>query len=75
MRIPYRSARIHRLDWKQAVTAWRALPEAEKQRLRWEAIPRHVAASMAFAGEPVSLEMLEQEHARSPTPPTRDTRG
>jgi len=56
------------LDWKQAITDWRALPAAEKARRRWLRIPRSVAQSMAFEGEPVSLEMLEADHALHPMP-------
>lgn len=58
------------VDWREVIRAWRSLPEAEKHRLRWQRIPVNVAASMAFAGEPVSLEMLEAEHASRPMPPT-----
>jgi len=54
--------------WKQAIAQWRALPEEEKLRRRWASIPRRVAASFAFAGEPVDLAMLEAEHARQPIP-------
>jgi len=54
--------------WKQAIERWRKLPEAEKQAIRWKMIPRSVAASMAFAGQPVDLAMLEEEHARVPMP-------
>jgi hypothetical protein len=56
-------------DWKQAIANWRQLPEAERTRIRWQRIPLNVAQSMAFAGEPVSLETLEAEHARHPMPP------
>lgn len=56
------------MDWKQAIAHWRSLPPQERQRRRWAAIPRNVARSMAFEGEPVSLEALEAEHARHPMP-------
>lgn len=56
------------MDWKEAIRQWRALPEEEKQRRRWASIPRHVARSFAFEGEPVDLAMLEAEHARHPMP-------
>jgi len=56
------------MDWMQAIARWRSLSPQERQRRRWAGIPRHVAQSMAFAGEPVSLEMLEAEHARHPMP-------
>lgn len=57
------------MDWKEAIRQWRALPEAEKRRRRWANIPRSVAQSFAFEGEPVDLAMLEAEHARRPMPP------
>lgn len=57
------------MDWEEAIRQWRALPEAEKHRRRWASIPRSVARSFAFEGEPVDLEMLEAEHAGRPMPP------
>lgn len=57
------------MDWKEAIRQWRALPAEEKQRRRWESIPRSVARSFAFAGEPVDVAMLEAVHARYPMPP------
>lgn len=57
------------MDWEEAIRQWRALPEEEKHRRRWENIPRSVARSFAFEGEPVDLAMLEAEHARRPMPP------
>lgn len=57
------------MDWKQAIAAWQQLPPEEKARRRWQRIPRNVAQSMAFEGEPVSLESLEALHARQPMPP------
>jgi CRISPR-associated endonuclease/helicase Cas3 len=59
--------------WKRAIAEWRSLSLEEQHRRRWESIPRKVANSFAFEGEPVSLEMLEQEHARRPMPPAFDT--
>lgn len=58
------------MDWKEAIRQWRALPEQEKLRRRWESIPRSVARSFAFSDEPVDLAMLEAEHARHPMPTT-----
>jgi hypothetical protein len=60
------------MDWKESIRDWRALPEEEKHRLRWESIPRNVARSFAFAGEPVDLALLEAEHARTPMPPVAE---
>jgi len=56
------------MDWKQAIEAWQRLPPEEKARRRWQRIPRNVAQSMAFEGEPVSLETLEALHARRSMP-------
>jgi hypothetical protein len=52
-----------------ALRRWRALTPTEKERLAWAAIPRSVAASMAFEGEPVDLARLESLHTRSALPP------
>ena len=52
------------MDWKEATRQWRALPEEEKRRRRLETLPRKVARSCAFEGEPVDLAMLEAELAR-----------
>lgn len=57
------------MDWKQAIENWRRLCPQERHRRRWQRIPRNVAQSMAFEGEPVSLAALEAEHARHPMPP------
>lgn len=57
--------------WITAIKLWRALPEEEKARRRWARIPRSVAASMAFSGQPVSLAELEAEHAQLPMPNVR----
>jgi hypothetical protein len=56
------------MNWKDIVRRWRNLPAAAKQEIRWRRIPQSVAASMAFAQEPVSLSMLETEHSRRPMP-------
>lgn len=52
-------------DWKQSIIQWRALPDREKHRRRVLSIPQDVARSMAFEGEPVSVEMLEAELEQS----------
>jgi hypothetical protein len=57
------------MDWKEAIRQWRALPETEKHRRRWASIPRSVARSFAFEGEPVDQARLEAEHARQAMPP------
>lgn len=51
-------------SWKQSISRWRALPPEEQHRRRVIGIPRAVARSMAFADEPVSVEMLEAEIER-----------
>lgn len=56
-------------DWKGMIRAWRSLPQEQKHAIRWRRIPRNVAQSMAFAGEPVDLGMLEDLHAKLPMPP------
>jgi hypothetical protein len=59
------------MDWKEAIRQWWALPEEEKQRRRRASIPRKVARSMAFEGEPVDPAELEARHARRAVPPVR----
>ena len=56
------------VDYLQAIKNWRALPEEEKFRRRWELLRRQVAATMAFEGEPVSLEWLTRIHAQMDRP-------
>lgn len=48
----------------ECLERWRALPEEERLRRRWRSIPRSVADSMAFEGEPVDLAWLEERHRR-----------
>ena len=52
----------------ESLQRWRALPLAERRRRRWERIPRNVASSMAFEGEPVDLVWLEELHRRMGPP-------
>ncbi len=56
-------------DWQRVVARWRALSPEEKHRRRWASIPRLVASSFAFEGEPIDLAALEAEHARQAMPP------
>ena len=51
-------------DWKEIVAQWRRQSPEEKQRIALSRIPRKVARSMAFEGEPVDEQMLERELAR-----------
>jgi CRISPR-associated protein Csb2 len=46
---------------KVAIARWRELRKKEKHRRVILAIPRKVTRSMAFKGEPVSVEMLEAQ--------------
>jgi len=48
----------------EAINHWRSLPVEERRRLHLEAIPRHVANSMAMEGEPVDEEWLRERLAR-----------
>jgi len=56
------------MSHRDAIARWQALPPKERQALRWAAIPRQVAESMAFEGEPVDYEWLATLHARTPPP-------
>ena len=60
---------MRRMNWKQAITRWRALPLQERARIRRNRIPLNVAESMAFEGEPVELAALQAELARLDTLP------
>ena len=63
-----------------AVHRWRAAhPTAAARRAAYlQSVPKQVADSMAFEGEPVDLEMLEDHLkvllCREPTPPDTSTR-
>jgi hypothetical protein len=57
------------MNWKLAIERWRKLPSEERDRIRLARLPRKVARSMAFEGEPVDQKMLEREldrHTRQP---------
>ena len=47
-------------EWIEAIKKWRSLPAEEKRRRRLEAIPRHVANSMAMEGEPVDEDWIRE---------------
>ncbi|MFB1486153.1 MULTISPECIES: hypothetical protein [unclassified Thiocapsa] len=51
--------------WKAIVAAWHKLTAEEQRRIRLSQIPRKVARSMAFEGEPVDEKMLEEFLHRS----------
>ena len=52
------------VNWIEAVQKWRKLTPEEQRRLTLKRLPRKVARSMAFEGEPVDQKMLEQELER-----------
>ena len=52
----------------ETIRRWKALPPERKLQLRWEAIPRNVARSMAFEREPVDIQTLREIHARTEPP-------
>jgi hypothetical protein len=56
------------MNWKENITHWRGLPQEEKLRRNWEAIPMDVAQSMAFEREPVALATIRATHARIEPP-------
>lgn len=49
------------MDWKLAIERWRTRPPEEQARIRMARLPRKVARSMAFEGEPVDQRILERE--------------
>ena len=49
------------MDWKRAIERWRDLTPEEQARIRLASLPRKVARSMAFEGEPVDQNVLERE--------------
>lgn len=49
------------MDWRQTIERWRNLTPQEQTRIRLARLPRKVARSMAFEGEPVDQRMLERE--------------
>ena len=56
------------MDWKENVARWRRLSAEQKLQLRWDSIPESVARSVAFEGEPVDRQWLEEFHRRIPRP-------
>ena len=64
------------MKWVIAIQQWQALSPEEQTRIRCRNLPRKVARSMAFEGEPVDQKMLEDEltHLTQPqdtsTPPS-----
>lgn len=58
--VPDRPEADKRRDWRDVAAAWQQLSPEEQLRRRLERIPEKVAKSMAFAGEPVDVEMLRR---------------
>ena len=50
--------------WTEVIERWRNLPPEERRRRHIEAIPRHVANSMAMEGEPVDEAWIRERLAR-----------
>jgi len=48
-------------SWKRVTERWQSLTPEEQLYVRLSRIPRKVARSMAFEGEPVDERMLEAE--------------
>ena len=46
--------------WMEAVARWRRLPMEERRRRHLQAIPHHVANSMAMEGEPVDEAWIRE---------------
>ena len=67
-------------DWMQTIERWRLLPPEEQLRRHWQAIPRHVANSMAMEGEPVAESVIRarlaerNRESEAPKPPVPDTK-
>ena len=56
------------MNWVQAIQNWRRVPLEEQRRIRIARLPKKVARSMAFEGEPVEEQMLEEELVRLTQP-------
>lgn len=52
------------MDWIEAIRWWRLLTPEQQRDIRRRQLPTKVARSMAFAGQPVDVRMLEEELAR-----------
>lgn len=59
--------RFLQVNWLAKMQAWQALPQETRQAQAWAQVPASVAASMAFEGEPVSRQHLEELHRRTET--------
>lgn len=52
------------MTWQEKINAWRKLRPAQRKAIRLAQAPRQVALSMAFEGEPVDCQWLEELHRR-----------
>lgn len=56
------------MTWRERINAWRKLRPAQRKAIRLALAPRLVALSMAFEGEPVDWQWLEELHHRKAAP-------
>lgn len=56
------------MNWVHAIQNWRQVPLEEQRRIRLARLPKKVARSMAFEGESVEQQMLEEELVRLTQP-------
>jgi hypothetical protein len=61
------------MNWIEAIKHWRSLSPSEQRRRALANLPRKVARSMAFEGEPVDQAMLEAELSRLTQQPATST--
>jgi hypothetical protein len=52
------------MTWQEKINAWRRLSPARRKAIRLARVPRRVASSMAFEGEPVGWQWLKELHRR-----------
>lgn len=57
------------MTWQEKINAWRKLRPAQRKAIRLAQAPRQVALSMAFEGEPVDWQWLEELHRRKAVTP------
>jgi len=61
--------------WQASIQRWRALSSEQRTQAAWRRIPRQVAQSMAFEGEPVDLQWLTTTRPAHATRAIETTRG
>lgn len=57
------------MTWQEKINAWHKLRPALRKAIRLAQAPRQVALSMAFEGEPVDWQWLEELHRRKAVTP------